>query len=54
MKKLLKMAFVALFGLALLSFGFRNMMDKGVVENGNPKIVQVDFDNSGDPEYVAR
>ncbi|MFA5467011.1 MAG: hypothetical protein WC251_04080 [Candidatus Izemoplasmatales bacterium] len=54
MKKLMKVAIIALFGIALLSQGYRNMVGKGVVENRNPEVVLVDFDNSGDPEYVAR
>ncbi|MGI6392598.1 MAG: hypothetical protein ACOX16_03170 [Candidatus Izemoplasmatales bacterium] len=54
MKKIFKVAVIALFGLALLSFSFKSMMDKGVVGNDNHRVVMVDFDNSGDPEYVAR
>jgi hypothetical protein len=54
MKKLLQVALVALFGLALLTYGFKATREMRVSHNNDPEVVLVDFENSGEPEYVAR
>ena len=53
MKKIFKFALIALVGIAMITFGVKNMMCNSITKE-TPEVVLVDFENSGEPEYVAR
>jgi|GEM_PF-2828354 len=52
MKKLVKIAFVAFVLMGLLSGGKFNQSQKGIDNNPN-QVTLMDFNNSGDPEYLV-
>ncbi|MDD4184464.1 MAG: hypothetical protein PHI01_03545 [Candidatus Izemoplasmatales bacterium] len=53
MKKILKFALIALVGIAMMTIGVKNMMRNSVTK-GVSEVVLVDFENSGEPEWVTR
>lgn len=53
MKKLVKIALLALVVMALINGGKMNQSQKGIVDNNPNQVTLMDFGNSGDPEYVA-
>ncbi len=53
MKKLVKIAFVAFVLMALVSGGKFNQTQKSSVDNNPNQVTLMDFDNSGDPEYLV-
>jgi len=54
MKKVVKVTILVLVALALINGGKTHSYQKGNVEqNGNQQVSLMDFDNSGDPEYIS-
>ncbi len=54
MKKIMRCALIMLIGLQVIGFGIRNANHAAMNRNGNPEIVLMDFDNSGEPEWITR
>jgi len=52
MKKIFRIALIALAAIALIG-SFKTVNTSNATDN-NPDVVLVDFDNSGDPDYVLR
>jgi anti-sigma-K factor RskA len=52
MKKMFRIAIIALAAIALLG-SLKNVISSNTTAN-NPDVVLIDFDNSGDPDYVLR
>ena len=52
MKKMFRIALIALAAMALIG-SFKTVNTSNATDN-NPDVVLVDFDNSGDPDYVLR
>lgn len=52
MKKIFRIALIAIAAIALIG-SFKSVIKSNTTDN-NPEVVLVDFDNSGDPDYVLR
>jgi len=54
MKNLVRVLVLALVMVAFVGFGKAYMLQKSHIDSNANQIVLVDFDDCGEPEYIAR